>query len=370
MRMCCLDGFPVRELQRWVAGESLAAECWQALADWELRDVLRAKAFGVTVDNAIATVQARSHLLRSLYPAFRDLCQALFSSEDEGNPLAMLWSLWLPLAMDLTAQRKQLNRPLVQGILGAQGTGKTTLGKILKLILEHAGYRTLSLSLDDVYKTRAERLQLQQQDPRLVWRGPPGTHDVSLAIAVLDRLRQPAPGQTIAVPRFDKSAFGGAGDRTQPDKVADIDIVLFEGWFVGLRPIDPTEFDRAPPPIFTEADRCFARDMNVNLQEYSPLWERLDRLMVLYASDYRFSQQWRWQAERRAIAAGRAGMTKAEIAHFVEYFWKALHPELFIQPLLSNPQQSDPQPGNLAIELNRDHVPVAIYCPQDRQTSF
>ena len=363
----------MQKLQRWLAGESLAADGWQALADWELRDALRARAFGVTAETAIATVQARSHRLRALYPTFRDLCQTLFRSEDEENSLALLWSLWLPLAQHLTAQ-KQLHRPLVQGILGAQGTGKTTLGKILTLILEQSGYRTLSLSLDDVYKTHAERLQLQQQDPRLVWRGPPGTHDVALAIAVLDRLRQPEPGQTIAIPRFDKSAFGGAGDRTQPDRVKDIDIVLFEGWFVGLQPIDPVGFDNAPPPICTAADRRFARDMNANLHAYSPLWERLDRLMVLYAADYRFSHQWRWQAEQRAIAAGRGGMTEDAIARFVEYFWKALHPELFIQPLLSAPQQShpqqrQPQPVDLAIELNRDHLPSAIYRPPDRPTS-
>jgi glycerate kinase (EC 2.7.1.31) len=59
----------------------------------------------------------------------------------------------------------------------------------LTLILGKLGYSTVSLSLDDLYKTYADRQQLQKADPRLIWRGPPGTHDLELGIAVLDRLR-------------------------------------------------------------------------------------------------------------------------------------------------------------------------------------
>ena len=104
------------------------------------------------------------------------------------------------------------------------------------MILQQLGYRTLSLSLDDLYKTYSDRLVLKQQDPRLIWRGPPGTHDIDLGLNVLDQIRQCK--SPVMVPRFDKSAYSGAGDRTTPEIVTDVDIVLFEGWFVGVRPID------------------------------------------------------------------------------------------------------------------------------------
>jgi D-glycerate 3-kinase len=126
------------------------------------------------------------------------------------------------------------------------------------------------------------------------------------------------------------------GDRTTPKLVARPDIVLFEGWFVGCRPVDPVVFDQAPPPITTESDRAFARDMNTNLRAYLPLWERLDSLWILYLTDYRLSQQWRLQAEHQMQASGKPGMTDAAINAFVEYFWKALHPDLFFQPLLAD----------------------------------
>jgi len=73
----------------------------------------------------------------------------------------------------------------------------------------------------------------------------------------------------------------------------------------------PAAFDAAPPPILTTADREFARDMNAP-QDYLPLWERLDPLILLYPADYR-RLEWRRRAEHQMIAAGSSGMTDAEV---------------------------------------------------------
>ncbi|MDF5726938.1 MAG: glycerate kinase [Rhizonema sp. PD38] len=261
-----------------------------------------------------------------------------------------------PLAMELASQRQQLGYPFIQGILGGQGTGKTTMCKVISSILQQMGYRTLSLSLDDLYKTYSDRLILKQLDSRLIWRGPPGTHDIELGVKILDQIRQNK--SPVAVPRFDKSAYAGAGDRTTPLIVENIDIVLFEGWFVGVRPIDPAKFDNAPPPIVTDEDKIFARDLNSKLNEYLTLWERLDGLIVLFPTDYRLSLEWRTQAERQMIAAGNLGMTDAQVEQFVNYFWRSLHPELFISPLVTSPTFVD-----LVIEINPDHSFGAVYQP-------
>ena len=392
-------------LQKLTKSEALPLSAIEQLAAIALADELRAKAFGITPANAIQVLELRSRLFHTIYPDLMQLCQ---TKGIKGHPyfLDTLWNLWLPLAMQLATDRKQLERPLIQGILGGQGTGKTTLAAILTLILGHLGYPSLSFSLDDLYKTYPERLALQQQDPRLIWRGPPGTHDIELGIKVLDQLRRkaeeqscrggfyqqsltqtnhktkPAPlqgagenyqlpitnyqlpitnYQSIAVPRFDKSAWGGAGDRTQPEIVQNIDIVLFEGWFVGVRPIDPSAFDNAPPPILTADDCIFARDANAKLQDYLPLWQRLDSLILLLPTDYRLSQQWRRQAEQQTIARGKSGMSDETVNLFVEYFWKSIHPELFIQPMARNSDWVD-----LVVEINRDRSIGTIYKPSDR----
>ncbi|MEG4499454.1 glycerate kinase [Microcoleus sp. F10-C6] len=366
---------PVEILHRWQAGDRPIAPDFEHLAFWELADDARSssratltRAFGITPDTVADVVRCKTDLFFSLVGELHTfpLKSTVF--------LETLWNLWLPLAMQLSTAKQSLNRPLIQGILGGQGTGKTTLCQILRLILGKLGYSTVSLSLDDIYKTYADRQKLQKADPRLIWRGPPGTHDIDLGIAVLDKLRGSLThnlaavdnpksdaikpdliNKNIEIPRFDKSAWGGAGDRSQPEIISGADIVLFEGWFVGVNPVVDAKLNEflagAPFPISTEGDCQFARDMNAKLHDYLPLWKRLDRLMVLYPQDYRISQVWRNQAEREMMAAGKSGMTEAEINRFVEYFWKALHPELFIKSMVEGGDGVD-----LVIEILGDRT--------------
>ena len=333
-------------LQDLALGQSLTDEERSHLIYWTLTQAPGAQAFGITSDNVERVVHQRSLLYPKLYlrvqQFWRQHCQL------QTDVLKPLWVLWLPLALRLIAAYNALERPLIQGILGLQGVGKTTLTQMLKLILEQLNVTCLSLSIDDLYLTYAQRQQLRAQDPRLIWRGPPGTHDVQLGIEVLDQLRSPLSSETeIAIPRFDKSAHGGQGDRLGVEWGQPVDVILFEGWFVGVRPIDPSQFETAPVPINSAQDQQFARDLNAKLRDYLPLWERLDHLIVLNVVDYRLSKQWRQEAEHRAIAAGKSGMSDAEIEQFVDYFWRALHPALFVQPLIQAGQWVD-----LVIEID------------------
>ncbi|WP_205371159.1 glycerate kinase [Thermoleptolyngbya sp. PKUAC-SCTB121] len=305
-------------------------------ADWLARG-WRPEQFGLADAQLDDWMIAQAEQFRQAYRAIAPLCQDELGWDVV--PLDLLWGLWLPLAEWLKQCWRLHSRPLIQGILGGQGTGKSTLARLLRGILAADGLRVVCLSIDDLYKTWGDRQQLQQADPRLRWRGPPGTHDVDLGIQTLQALRQ---GKSpVLLPRFDKSLHQGQGDRTAPEPVSGADLVLFEGWFVGLRPIDSAAFDDAPLPILTAADRAFARDCNTRLADYLPLWNLLDGLIVLRPDDYRLSQQWRKQAEHRMAAAGRPGMSDAEIDQFVEYFWRSLHPALFYPPLLRDSEQVD-----------------------------
>ena len=319
------------------------------LATLALSDRRRAHAFGINAETVNSIIDFRIQLFKAIYSDFANLCQKKLKLETALNET--LWDLWIPLAIQIADWRKQQMQPLIQGFLGGQGTGKTTLTAVLTLILSHLGYQTISLSLDDLYLTYADRQILQSQDPRLARRGPPGTHDLELGLQVLAQLKQNR--STVNIPRFDKSLWRGAGDRTQSEAVSNAEIILFEGWFVGAHPIDPVLFETAPAPILTAADRAFAQDMNARLQDYLPLWQQIDRLIVLYVPDYRLSKQWRKQAEHQMIAQGKAGMSDGEIDEFVEYFWRSLHPELFITPLV--------QACDLVIEINSDHSPGSVY---------
>jgi D-glycerate 3-kinase len=281
-----------------------------------------------------------------------DALQQFYADRQLGDAwIVPLWTVWLPLAGQLVDWRSANNAaPALIGLLGSQGSGKTTLTALLKILLDDQGLRVLPLSIDDFYLPYADRLALQVRDPRLIWRGPPGTHDVALLAPVLTQLRS---GQAnVLVPRFNKAAQNGAGDRQGFESVGAVDVVLLEGWLVGTRPVALSQLQQPLWPIVTPADQAFAVDMNQALYGYQSLWEQLDRLVVLPLADYRWSQPWRQQAEREMRHRGEAGMDDATVQQFVEYFWKALHPDRFIAPLKCDPAWAD-----WIIEIGADHQP-------------
>ncbi|MEO1670718.1 MAG: glycerate kinase, partial [Cyanobacteria bacterium J06631_2] len=93
---------------------------------------------------------------------------------DRQKILSNLELLWLPIALDLATRRNKLNRTLIQGILGGQGTGKSTLCSILEQILNYLCFSVATVSIDDLYKTYEERQALRKKNKSLIWRGPPG----------------------------------------------------------------------------------------------------------------------------------------------------------------------------------------------------
>lgn len=363
-----LDSTTCAILQGWMNGKQPTQSEQKDLITAELSDRGRAKAFGINQRNCQQLIEARSQLFHSAYQNVFQWCKNQSIESQEDSTLTLLWQFWLPLAINLVETRQELNRTPIQGILGGQGTGKSTLTQVLGLLLKQLGYTTAIISLDDLYKTYRERQKLQKIDPRLIWRGPPGTHDVDLGLRVLEQCLAKNKPTTISIPRFDKSAHNGGGDRIYPEIIFPPDIVLFEGWFVGVRPL-PDEIwlsDRSSSPsqIPQGVDFLFAKDCNDRLKAYLPLWEKLDRLLVLYPEDYQLSKQWRKEAEQKMIAQGLSGMSDLEIEEFVAYFWRSLHPELYIKPLISDPSLVD-----LVVEIKRDRTYGNIYKPEEKKLS-
>ena len=322
-----LDSTTFDILQGWIKGKHPTAEEQEALIARELLNQSRAKAFGINRHNCQQLIEARSQLFNSVHKTIFQWCADHDIKQSNQEKLTLLWTFWLPLAISLAETRQELGRTPIQGILGSQGTGKTSLTHILSLLLEYLGYTTAIISLDDLYKTYTERQKLKEVDPRLIWRGPPGTHDIDLGIDVITQcIQRNSSDEKIMIPRFDKSAYNGAGDRDKPEIISAADIVLFDGWFLGVRPIAEIKLEQKMYPILTPEDVQFAKDCNQRLKDYLPLWDKIDRLLVLYPQDYRVCKEWRKEAEHKMIAKGHTGMSDLEIEEFVDYFWRSLHP--------------------------------------------
>lgn len=332
-------------------------ETW--LIDVTREDHLRTAALGMTEATLRGQLHQQVEFLATHYQSFEQFCHDQLGLRQ--HLLWNLWQVWLPLALGLRQKQQQKGAPFIQGIVGLQGTGKTTLTAILTWLMAQWGYNCVSLSLDDLYLSHAQRLRLREENPRLRWRGPPGTHDVTLGRSFIQRFQALGTDpQPLWVPRFDKSLQGGSGDRTAPEAVMPpVDILLFEGWFVGILPRQDWPAPEALPSLLQDPEAYkFGMQCNQQLSAYLPLWEQLDQLLILYLADFTVSRVWRQEAEEKLRDHYHGGMDVAEIDRFVTYFWQALHPDLFLKPLISEPGSAQ-----MVIEIQNDRRFGRIFPP-------
>ena len=217
-----------------------------------------------------------------------------------------------------TASRDHVG-PLLLGISGPQGCGKSTLARELTAAWQSEGKRAVTLSIDDVYLTREEQVALTAQHPGLAYyafRGYPGTHDVELGSSTLDALTRLGPGAPMALPRYDKSAFDGKGDRaphqTWPVVEGPLDLIVLEGWCLGFRPIAEELALHAGLSV-----------PNAALARHAAWHAKLQAFVHLDAASPEFVIQWRVQAEAERRAAGLGALSAAEAEAYVRAFLPA-----------------------------------------------
>jgi D-glycerate 3-kinase len=231
---------------------------------------------------------------------------------------------WLqPLSVWVTEQRRCQSSPLLLGLNGAQGTGKSTTVLFLRALLKQQGLECCTLSLDDFYLSRAARMSLADEvHPLLATRGVPGTHDLELLVAVLDAL---LAGDDIALPEFSKAEDDVVAQDSWPVHSGAVDVIVLEGWCVGCPPQDAAAL---VDPVNTleaaeDASGDWRRYVNQQLQGgYGDLFERLDALLMLQAPSMAAIVEWRQLQEQKLADDfhGRALMDAAAVERFVCFF--------------------------------------------------
>lgn len=253
------------------------------------------------------------------------------------------------------AMGKSARRPFVLGICGAQGSGKSTLSEALADRMRARGVVTAVLSIDDLYRTRAERAALAREvHPLFAVRGVPGTHDVALGLDILAALDA---GRAAALPRFDKARDDRAPAEAWESAAGETALLILEGWCVGARPeaeaalvepINDLEHDE-------DADGRWRRAVNAALAgDYQALFARLDLLVLLAAPGFEAVRDWRVEQEHGlARVAGKSAegvMSDAEVERFIRFY------ERLTRHILSEM----PDRADLVIRLARDRAPLSI----------
>jgi D-glycerate 3-kinase len=236
---------------------------------------------------------------------------------------------FLPLINELALQRKHAHRPLLIGINGSQGSGKTTLAAFLRAIFESRfGLHTIDLSIDDFYLPRDQRLRLAEEEhPLFATRGVPGTHDMPLMRKTLDALlhgKGPVP-----VPGFDKSMDDRVPEHRWQSVNDPLDMVILDGWCLGTPAQDEEEL--ATPVNLLEANEDpqgeWRRHVNRQIiDHYQPLYDQIDIRVMLKAPSFDCVYRWRLEQEKKLAdsladpASSNRVMNPAELARFIEHY--------------------------------------------------
>lgn len=274
----------------------------------------------------------------------------------------MVEQIYVPMGSWIAQHRSQQKQPLVLGINGAQGAGKSTLFNLLETTLtEGFGLSVVGFSIDDLYKTRESRALLAQRvHPLFITRGVPGTHDIELGIDIIDSLLHANSETVTSIPIFDKSIDDRCPEHTWQEWVGKADIIVFEGWCVGANPQADEELTVPVNELEEQEDPygIWRRYANQQLKEkYAELFSRLDLLLMLQVPSMQAVFEWRSLQEKKLAQRMQylhdtkqsnehlRIMNEEQIVRFIQHY------ERLTRAMLKQmPSQAD-----LVLKLNENH---------------
>tara|TARA_Y100000591_G_scaffold325729_1_gene347125 strand:- start:1364 stop:2281 length:918 start_codon:yes stop_codon:yes gene_type:complete len=262
--------------------------------------------------------------IRKKYYKFLNSQEVL--SEPFRDKVGQLKNFYLPLSQSIFKEFSKDKKTKIIGLTGGQGSGKSTISKILKIILKEGfSLSTVIFSIDDFYKTlRNRKIMSYKISPLFLTRGVPGTHDTALLYKCIKNLKS-SKFKEISIPRFDKSI----DDRVLKKKWQKVkkkpDIVIFEGWCVGatpqkkkdlLVPINDLEKTKDKKRIWRETVN---KELN---NRYKKIFKLIDKFIFLKVPSFKHVHRWRLLQEKklRLTTRGKKTMNDNQIKNFIMFY--------------------------------------------------
>ena len=282
------------------------------------------------------------------------------STEKFSKKEIMLKNFLIPLCFWIS---KKVNnkKPFIVGLAGGQGTGKTTISSIIKIILEkYFKLEVFKISIDDFYKTREERYRLSKKiHPMLMTRGVPGTHDVQMMLDFFKKSKI-KKFKNIMLPNFNKAI----DDRFSKKKWYKInrrpDVIIFEGWCVGARSELLNTIKKPINFLEKTKDQKLVWRKYVNQQlktRYKKLYSQLNCMIYLKAKNFTLLQKWRLKQEQKLWLKAKKKskhkiMNKSDVINFMQTY----------QRITQNMFKSMPKYASVIFNLNDNHqIKSAVY---------
>ncbi len=247
-------------------------------------------------------------------------------SEPFRDKLGQLNKFYLPISKMIAKDYFKKKKTKVIGLAGGQGTGKSTISNILKIILKEAyKLETVIFSIDDFYKTLNERKKISKKINKLfITRGVPGTHDTKMLFQCINNLKKNNFKKMI-IPKFDKSI----DDRCTKNKWLKVkkkpNIVIFEGWCVGATAQKNKDLNFPVNKLEKQRDnkRIWRQKVNSELKkDYNKIFNLIDKLIFLKVPSLKYVFRWRLLQEKKLRITGKGNktMNDKQVENFVMYY--------------------------------------------------
>ena len=259
-------------------------------------------------------------------------------SEPFRDKIGQLNKFYLPISKMINDEYLKDKKTKVIGLCGGQGSGKSTISNILKIILKEGFHlETVIFSIDDFYKTLNQRQLMSKNISHLfLTRGVPGTHDTRILKSCIQNLKNFRFRKSM-IPKFDKSN----DDRCPKNKWLKVNkkpnIVIFEGWCVGVTPQKKRDLKTPINQLEKEHDtkKVWREKVNLELKsKYQKIFSLIDKLIFLKVPSFKYVFKWRLLQEKklRTTSKGKKTMDNEQVKNFIMYYERLTKHMLKILP--------------------------------------
>ena len=269
------------------------------------------------------------------------------------NKNKMIKSYLIPTCFWI-AKKINKNSPLIIGLAGGQGTGKTTITSIISLILKkYFKLKVFKISIDDFYKSRNERKKLSKnKHPLLMTRGVPGTHDYKVIYEFFKKVKNKKFSK-LRLPKFDKSKDDRCNKKLWYKVNSRPDVIILEGWCVGAKAQKNSQLSKPINNLEKIKDPYLVWRNYVNIQlktHYKNLFKHLNETIYLKANNFRVLQKWRIKQEKILWLKSKNKknlriMNRSDIINFMQTY----------QRITQNMFKDAPKYASIVMKLNSNH---------------
>jgi len=234
---------------------------------------------------------------------------------------------YIPISFWIEKKYKEKGKTLFLGLSGGQGSGKTTITGILKIILNKFFKRNVRVaSIDHFYKTLNERnIMSKQIHPLFKTRGVPGTHEIRLVKFFFNNMKK-NKFKEFKIPKFDKSTDDRMKNKYWSKISKKPEIVILEGWCVGAKPQSNSLIKKPINILEKKEDRrlIWRKQVNEKLKkEYKKVFSMIDHLIFLKVPSFDMVFKWRLLQEtklKKRSHLNKKIMTYNQIKRFIMFY--------------------------------------------------